>query len=208
MHQKNIKNITLGITGASGIPIAFTLLKQLLLRECVVHLIITTAGMVTIKEESDIALSASPKGIKDILTLKLDLLSLGESAMNNLHVYTNSDWYAPIASGSSVDDAMVVCPCSMASLAKIANGISDDLLARAADVILKERKNLILVPRETPFSAIQLENMLKLAKLGVAIIPPVPAFYTHPKILQDVIDFIVSRILDQLGVSNDLIKRW
>ena len=197
------KNITLGFTGASGVTIGFNLLQQLLLNNCCVHLVITTAGMITVKQEMNISLSAKPERIKEILVKQLIL-----SNIDNLFVYTNQDWYAPIASGSSVSDAMVVCPCSMATLAKIASGIGEDLLTRSADVILKERKNLILVPRETPLSAIHLENMLKLANLGVSIIPPTPAFYNHPKTLQDVVDFVVSRVLDQLGINNNLIKRW
>lgn len=195
--------ITLGITGASGIPIAFNLLKQLLDKNCIVHLVMTSAGIMTINEECDFKLSANPNSTKETLSNELKL-----SNVSNLYVYSNNDWYAPIASGSNVDDAMVVCPCSMASLGKIANGIGDDLLTRACDVILKERKNLVLVPRETPLSAIHLSNMHKLAQLGVAIIPPVPAFYTKPQTIQDIIDFIVSRILDQLHLENHLIKRW
>ena len=202
-----IKNITLGITGASGIPIAFALLKELMHRQLGaslrVNLIITQAGIITIKQETEIALSNNPNQTKEILINKLNL-----SNADNLFVYTNNDWYSPVASGSSVSDAMVICPCSMATLSKIASGIGDDLLCRAADVVLKERKNLVLVPRETPLNAIHLANMLKLAQLGVAIIPPVPAFYTHPKTVDDVINFIVSRILDQLGIINTLAPRW
>jgi flavin prenyltransferase len=198
-----MKNITLAITGATGIPIAFTLLQQLLKHKCNVHLVISAAGVVTVKQEVEISLSANPNKTKESLVDKLDLVN-----DKNLHVYTNNDWYAPIASGSSVSDAMVICPCSMATLGKVANGIGDDLICRASDVILKERKNLVLVPRETPLNAINLENMQRLATLGVSILPPMPAFYTHPKTVQDIIDFIVSRILDQLDIKNDLSKRW
>jgi 4-hydroxy-3-polyprenylbenzoate decarboxylase len=198
-----MKKITLGITGATGIPLAFTLLEQLLKSNCQVHMVITSAGVITAKQETGISLSANPNTTRDSL---IKLLNLTNS--ENLHVYTNNDWYAPIASGTNVSDAMVICPCSMASLGKIANGIGDDLLCRAADVILKERKNLILVPRETPLSAIHLANMQKLAALQVCILPPMPAFYTHPKTVQDIIDFIVGRILDQLGLANSLVKPW
>ncbi|HMT03270.1 MAG TPA: flavin prenyltransferase UbiX [Burkholderiales bacterium] len=197
------KNITLAVTGASGIPIAFALLQQLLKNNCVVHLVISNSGIITVKQETGVSLSSNPNTIKDILIKELQLENV-----NNLLVYSNNDWYAPIASGSSVGEAMVICPCSMATLGKIASGISEDLLVRAADVIIKERKNLLLVPRETPFSAIHLENMLKLSRLGVSIIPPVLEFYTHPKTLVDMVDFIVSRILDQLGIKNNLISRW
>ena len=197
------KTVTLGITGASGIPIAFNLLQQLLKAKCRVYLVITTAGMITVKQETGVSLSANPESCKATLAQYLDLENI-----DSLSVYTNNDWYSPMASGSSVSDAMVVCPCSMATLGKIAHGIGDDLLSRAADVVLKERKNLILVPRETPLSAVHLQNMQQLAVLGVSILPPVPAFYTHPQTIQDIIDFIVGRILDQIGVSNSLVERW
>ena len=182
-----MKNITLAITGATGVPIAFTLLQQLLINKCKVHLVISAAGVITAKQESGVSLSANPNKTKESLVSKLDLTNA-----KSLYVYTNNDWYAPLASGSSVSDAMVVCPCSMATLGKIAGGIGDDLICRAADVILKERKNLILVPRETPLNAINLDNMQRLAAIGVSILPPMPAFYTHPKTVQDIVDFIVS----------------
>ena len=197
------KQVTLGITGATGIPIAFALLKQLLLHECVVHLVISTAGIITAKQETDITLSGNPNKTKSVLCQELNLVN-----EKSLFVYTNNDWFAPIASGSSVSDVMIICPCSMASLGKIAGGIGDDLLIRAADVVMKERKNLILVPRETPLSSIHLENMLKLSKIGVSILPPVPAFYNHPKTIDDMIDFYVARILDQAGIKNNLTSRW
>ncbi|MCC2625281.1 MAG: aromatic acid decarboxylase [Burkholderiales bacterium] len=198
-----MKNITLGITGATGIPLAFTLLKQLLELNSQVHLVITSAGIITANQETGISLSANPNTTRNSLIKHLNLINC-----DNLYVYTNNDWYAPMASGTNVSDAMVICPCSMASLGKIASGIGDDLLCRAADVILKERKNLILVPRETPLSAIHLANMQKLAALQVCILPPMPAFYTHPKSVQDIVDFIVGRILDQLGLTNSLVKPW
>lgn len=198
-----MKKITLGITGATGIPIAFTLLKHLLSLKVQVYLVITSAGIITTKQETGISLSGNPDITANLLIKELNLTN-GE----NLFVYTNNDWYAPIASGTGTSDAMVICPCSMASLGKIANGIGDDLLCRAADVALKERKNLILVPRETPLSAMHLANMEKLARLQVCILPPMPGFYTHPKTIQDIIDFIVGRILDQLGLTHNLIGSW
>jgi 4-hydroxy-3-polyprenylbenzoate decarboxylase len=125
-----------------------------------------------------------------------------------ISVYSKDQWTAPPASGSSVADAMVVCPCSMGTLASIAVGSSDNLIHRAADVIIKERKNLILVPRETPFSSIHLENMLKLSRIGVVILPPNPGFYHGINSVSELIDFVVARILDQLGIDNDLSPRW
>ena len=195
--------VTLAITGASGMPYAMKLLSELLLGGCLVNLIVSKAGVLTLKQELDLTLSAN---IEQSRLKLIDTLKLVNS--DNLKLYAIADWFAPMASGSSVDDAMVVCPCSMATLGKIASGIGDDLISRSADVILKERKNLIIVPRETPFSTIHLENMLKLSRLGVAIVAPIPAFYNHPKTLDDVINFIVSRILDQLGINNSLTKRW
>lgn len=200
-----MQTVTLGISGASGMPIAFALLEQLLEHNCKVRLVITTAGIITIKQETGIALSANPKHTREILR---DKLKLKNGYLSNLEVYTNLDWYAPIASGSSVSDAMVICPCSMATLGKIAAGIGDDLLIRAADVTLKERKNLILVIRESPLSAIHLLNMHKLASLGVAIIPPMLEFYTNPKTIADLINFNVARVLDQIGIETNLAPRW
>lgn len=199
----NCLTVTLCITGATGIPIAFSLLQQLLKNGCIVHLVVSKAGMITAKQETGISLSATPSKTKDSLVVNLKLEN-----SENLYVYGNEDWYAPIASGSSVNDVTIVCPCSMATLGKIASGVSDDLLVRACDVAIKERKNLILLPREMPFSPIHLENMHKLALIGVSIMAPTPAFYTHPQTIQDVVDFFVSRILDQAGISNQLIKRW
>ena len=193
------KKITLAVTGASGMPLMICLLQQLLIANCTV----SQAGMITFHQEMNLALSANPEHVKDILTREFDLVNI-----DMLNVYSIKDWYAPMASGSSVSDTMIVCPCSMATLGKIAAGIGEDLIVRAADVVLKERKNLILVPRETPLSAIHLENMLKLSRLNVAIIPPVPAFYTHPQSVDDIVKFIVSRILDQAQIKNDLVGRW
>jgi 4-hydroxy-3-polyprenylbenzoate decarboxylase len=125
-----------------------------------------------------------------------------------LRVFGREEWTAPVASGSSAPCAMVVCPCTTGTLAGIAAGTSHNLIERAADVAIKEGRQLILVPRETPFSAIHLENMLKLARLGVVILPPNPGFYNNPAALNDVVDFVVARILDQLGIENELSPRW
>ena len=122
--------------------------------------------------------------------------------------YLNSNGYAPIASGSVLWDGMVVAPCSMNTLAAIAHGLADNLLLRAADCTLKESRRLVLMPRETPLSAIHLENMLRLARLGVRIIPPIPSFYTHPQTVAEVVDGSLARVLDHLGVSHDLAPRW
>ena len=125
-----------------------------------------------------------------------------------LAVFGREEWFAPVASGSNPPDAMVVCPCSMGTLAAIAQGLADNLIERAADVVLKEGRKLILVPRETPLSAIHLENMLRLARAGAVILPPSPGFYHHPQTVADLVDFVVARVLDQLAIPHALLQRW
>ena len=125
-----------------------------------------------------------------------------------LTVFAREDWLSPVASGSNPADAMAVCPCTMGTLGAIAHGLADNLIERAADVMLKERRPLVLVPRETPLSTIHLDNMLKLAHAGAVILPPAPGFYTHPKSVADIVDFVVARVLDQLRVPHDLVPRW
>jgi 4-hydroxy-3-polyprenylbenzoate decarboxylase len=125
-----------------------------------------------------------------------------------LVVFGRDEWFAPVASGSNPPDAMVVCPCSMGTLAAIAQGLADNLIERAADVVLKEGRKLVLVPRETPLSVIHLENMLRLARAGTIILPPSPGFYQHPQTVADLVDFVVARILDQLAIPHALLQRW
>lgn len=198
-----MRNITLAVTGASGMPIALKLLQELNKQNLRINLVFSNAGLLTFHQEMNIKLSTNPEKLKQNLVDNYQLFN-----PNDIYVYNNNDWFAPMASGSSVSDTMIICPCSMATLAKIANGIGDDLIARSADVVIKERKNLILVPRETPLSAIHLENMLKLSRIGTSIIPPVPAFYTHPQSIDDIINFIVARILDQCKLVNNISPRW
>jgi 4-hydroxy-3-polyprenylbenzoate decarboxylase len=123
-------------------------------------------------------------------------------------VFARDDWLAPVASGSNPADAMAVCPCTVGTLGAIAHGLADNLIERAADVMLKERRPLVLVPRETPLSAIHLENMLKLANAGAVILPPAPGFYMQPQSVADLVDFVVARVLDQLHVPHELVPRW
>ena len=125
-----------------------------------------------------------------------------------LAVFGREEWFAPVASGSNPPDAMIVCPCTMGTLAAIAQGLASNLIERAADVALKEGRKLVLVPRETPFSAIHLENMLRLARAGAVILPPNPGFYHHPQRIDDLVDFVVARILDQVAVPHSLMQRW
>lgn len=183
-------------------PYGLRLLECLLQAGIEVELIYSQAAQVVAKQELGFTWPSQPEEMRTWLCSEL-----GEFP-GELKVRGRSDWFAPIASGSNPSDAMVICPCSMTTLAKIAAGISDNLIARAADVALKERRSLIVVPRETPLSAIHLENMLKLARMGAVILPPSPGFYHQPQTLLDMVDFVVARILDQLGIPQQLVGRW
>jgi 4-hydroxy-3-polyprenylbenzoate decarboxylase len=196
------KVITLAMTGASGAEYALRLFECCLQQNIQVQFITSQPGQIVLGMETELKLGGSPQKMRRALADYFD------ADAKLIQVYSRDQWTAPPASGSSVADAMVVCPCSMGSLASIAVGSSDNLIHRAADVAIKERKTLILVPRETPFSAIHLENMLKLARLGVVILPPNPGFYHGVDRVSELVDFIVSRILDQLGIDNDLSPRW
>ena len=197
-----MKTITLAFTGASGLPYGLRLLETLLHSGQRVHLVYTQAAQIVAKQELDFVLPNRPQDAEQMFAERYGKFS------GKLKVFGIQDWYAPMASGSNPGDAMVVCPCTMGMLGKIAGGISDDLIARAADVMLKEKRTLILAPREMPFSAIHLENMLKLSHAGAVIMPPNPGFYHHPQSVQDIVDFVVARILDHLGVANALLARW
>jgi 4-hydroxy-3-polyprenylbenzoate decarboxylase len=197
-----MKTITVALTGASGLPYGIRLIELLLKSGQRVHLVYSQAAQIVAKQEMDFTLPNRPQEAEKILADRIGTFS-GE-----LKVFGIQDWYAPMASGSNPGDAMAICPCTMGTLGKVANGISDDLIARAADVMLKEKRVLILVPREMPFSAIHLENMLKLSHAGAVIMPPNPGFYHHPQSVQDMVDFVVARILDHLGVEQTLMKPW
>lgn len=197
-----MKTINLAFTGASGMPYGMRLLECLLHSGVRVQLVYSQAAQIVAKQEMDFTLPNRPQEAEKMLNERLGQFS-GE-----LKVYGIQDWYAPMASGTNPGDAMVICPCTMGTLGKVAGGISDDLIARAADVMLKEKRGLILVPREMPFSSIHLENMLKLSQAGALIMPPNPGFYHHPRSVQDLVDFVVARILDHLAVPQTLIKPW
>ena len=196
------KTITLALTGASGMGYAMRLLEVLLDGGHMVYLVYSQAAQFVAKQELDLAL---PSRTAETRTLLLERFGCRPE---QLHVFAREDWLAPIASGTGATDAMVVCPCTMGALSAIANGASDNLIERAADVMIKEGRKLVLVPRETPLSAIHLENMLKLARIGVVMLAANPGFYHQPATLQDIVDFIVAKILDQLGVEHDLMARW
>jgi len=195
-------NICLAITGASGVQYALRLLQCLVEAGETVYVLVSAPAQIVIDMETDLKLPARPRDMQKYLT------ALYSAAPDQIQVFGKEEWTAPVASGSGVPEAMVVCPCTTGTLAAIACGSSNNLIERAADVVLKERKTLILVPRESPFSEIHLENMLKLARVGAIILPPNPGFYYQPKALQDVIDFVVARILDHLGVEHQLLPRW
>jgi flavin prenyltransferase len=197
-HQQ----IALAITGASGAPYAKRLLEVLLQQGLTVHLMISTAGRIVLADELDWKLPARASDVHTKLVQEFNCHP------EQLLVYGEQQWSSPLASGSHRVPTMIVCPCTMGSLSAIACGQSDNLINRAADVMLKEDRKLIVVPREAPFSVIHLENMLKLAKLGVCILPPNPGFYFNPTSLDELVDFVVARILDQAKIEHDLMPRW
>jgi 4-hydroxy-3-polyprenylbenzoate decarboxylase len=196
------KVITLAMTGASGAEYTLRLMQCLLQKNIRIQFITSQPGQIVMGMETKLKLTGSSHKMQQLLTDHFN------ADPELIRVYSRDQWTAPPASGSSVADAMVVCPCSMGSLASIAIGSSDNLIHRAADVVIKERRTLVLVPRETPFSSIHLENMLKLARLGVVILPPNPGFYHGVSQVSELIDFVVARILDQLGIDNELSPRW
>lgn len=200
--MKSIKPIAIALTGASGMPYAITLLKELVKSQEKIYVMISQAANTVIAMETDLNLGADTKAIEKNLTNYLG------AKTGQIEVFSKNQWTAPVASGSNPPRAMVVCPCTMSTLSAIANGHADNLMHRAADVVIKEQKKLILVPRETPYSAIHLENMLKLSRLGVVIMDANPAFYQNPKSIDDLVNFVVARILDHLDVDHDLAPPW
>jgi len=196
------KNIVLALSGASGVQYGIRLLEQLLTHGHKVYLLVTRAAHVVISMETELSWPSNPNELSKQLCMRYGVDE------QQLRVCGESEWAAPIASGSSAVDAMVVCPCSMGSLSSIAVGASANLLERAADVILKERKKLVLVPRETPFSDIHLENMLRLSRMGTVILPANPGFYNKPQSVEEIVDFMVARILDHLDIVQKLQPRW
>lgn len=189
-----------GITGASGSIYGIRLVQELLRAGITVHLVVTEAGWRVLKEELDWDTARRQETLRS---------RFGEALESGRLVYhPNADIGASIASGSYRMEGMAVMPCSMGTLASIAHGISDDLMTRAADVMIKEGRKLLLVPRETPLHAIHLENMLTLARLGVRLIPAMPAFYYKPRTMDDMIDFLVGKVLDAMDIEHALYTRW
>ena len=198
MSRPSQADIVLGMTGASGAPIAVALLRTLCDAGRTIHLTISESGAQVLHEELDI----------DVSLERFDPSVFGALDTGRIVYHHHSDFRAAIASGSFLTGGMVVAPCSMSTLGSIANGITANLVTRAADVHLKERRKLILVPRETPLSLIHLENMLSVTRAGAVVLPAMPGWYHRPRTLDDLIQFVVARICDQLGVENDLVRRW
>jgi len=193
-------SITLAMTGASGAAYGLRLLECLVDAGEKVDVLVSLPGQIVIGMETDWDFPARPAEQTRFLRERFNT--------ENITVYGKDQWTAPVASGSGVARAMVVCPCTTGTLSAIATGASNNLMERAADVVLKERQKLILVIRETPLSDIHLENMLKLSRMGAVILPANPGFYHKPRGLDDLVDFVVARILDQLDVDHNLLPRW
>ena len=198
----SIDTIALAVTGASGIQYAMRLLEYFLSHDRRVYLMFSKAAQIVASVETEWNLPAR--------TVKMHAYLCDKYQVDGarLQVFGESQWTAPVASGSGVPDAMVICPCTTGTLSAIANGACDNLIERATDVVIKERKPLIVMPREMPLSVIHLENMLKLARIGVTVMPPNPGFYHRPRHLEDLIDFVVARVLDQLNIEHTLMPRW
>jgi 4-hydroxy-3-polyprenylbenzoate decarboxylase len=194
-----MKSFIVTITGASGSVYGLRLVEALLKSGSTIHLTISHDAFIVLKVEEGIHLAGKKEAGKKIQKY---------FASKNVHFYSDDNLLAPISSGSFVTDGMFVVPCSMKTLSGIANGYASNLIERAADVTVKEGRKLILSPREMPFSAVHLENMLKLSRLGVTIAPPIPAFYNKPKNVNDMVNFVVGKILDLAGVTHKLFKRW
>jgi 4-hydroxy-3-polyprenylbenzoate decarboxylase len=196
------RRVTLAVTGASGSQYALRLLECLVKADVEVYFLISQAAHLVMATETDVRLPPKPQALEVFLTERYG------AREGQIRVFGKQDWMAPVASGSGAPSAMVVCPCSTGSLSAIATGASNNLIERAADVALKERRKLILVPREAPYSTVHLENMLKLSQMGAVILPASPGFYHKPESVDDLVDFVVARILNQLGIEQDLLARW
>lgn len=194
--------VTVALTGASGVQYGLRLIEALVAADHQVWVMVSKAAHLVIATETDIELPARPDRLAQALTQR------SGAAEGQIRCFGREDWMAPVASGSGAPSAMVICPCSTGTLSAVACGASNNLIERAADVALKERRHLILVPREAPFSAIHLEHMLALTRMGAVILPAAPGFYHRPTCVNDLIDFIVARILNQLGIEHDLMPRW
>lgn len=195
------------ITGGSGAPYALRILEGLLRAGREVHAVVSPAGVRILSLETDLRPGRSTRGIEAALRAHIATV-LNDDVGGTLRVFDHDNVAAPMASGSFSCAGMVIVPCSTGTLGRIAAGVSGNLVERAADVMLKERRPLILVPRETPLSDIHLENMLRLRRAGADILPAMPGFYHRPQTVDDLVNMIAGRVLDRLGVKNDLLRRW
>jgi len=196
------RQVALAITGASGAVYGLRLVQELLRSGARVSMLVSSAGFAVLRQECGLGWGCGAVSLPEELRRHFGCDAAA------LSYYAGDDFFAPIASGSSAPDAMIVAPCSMGTLSRISSGNSGSLLERVADVMLKEARPLVLVPRETPLNAIHLEHMLRLARLGVRIVPAMPAFYQKPETLDDLVDFVVGKVLDSIGVEHALFKRW
>lgn len=194
--------IALAITGASGAQYGLRLLQQLIAAQCKVYLMVSKPAQVVFGLELDLDIPSRPADMQRWFSERYD------AAEGQLQVFSSEQWTAPIASGSNAADAMVVCPCTAATSAAVAQGLSRSLIERAADVMLKERRPLIMVLRETPLSSIHLENLLRLSNAGATIMPAAPGFYNKPTSVDELVDFMVARIMDHLKIPQSLLPRW
>jgi len=196
------RSVTLAMTGASGAQYGLRLLDCLVQANCQVQFLISDAARVVVETETELDLPSDATNLEEFLTLNFD------ADPEQIVVNTSRDWFSSVASGSASPTSMVICPASGGTLSAIACGASNNLIERAADVAIKEKRQLIVVPRETPLSEIHLDNMLKLARLGVTVMPAMPGFYQNPQTIDDLVDFVVARILDHLGIEQTLLPRW
>jgi 4-hydroxy-3-polyprenylbenzoate decarboxylase len=194
--------INLALTGASGAPYGLRLLQCLIAAGCRVHFMISKAAQVVVATETDLKLPGTPDAMQRYL------IDRYQAAPDQILVFGREDWFAPPASGSGSRAPLVICPCSTGTLSALATGASNNLIERAGDVALKERRPLILVPREAPYSEVHLENMLRLTRMGAVLMPASPGFYHRPESVDELIDFIVARILDHLSIAQQMLPRW
>ena len=196
------KTVTLAMTGASGAQYGLRLLECLVQAGVQVYFLVSGAAQIVIEAETDISLPRDEDELEDCLAERFD------AEPGQLRVFGKRDWFSPVASGSASPTSTVICPASGGAISAIACGASNNLIERAADVAIKEKRQLILVPREMPYSEIHLDNMRTLARLGATIMPASPGFYQRPQTVEEMVDFVVARILDHLGVEQHLLSRW
>ncbi|GAA0812211.1 flavin prenyltransferase UbiX [Colwellia asteriadis] len=194
--------ITLAITGASGAGYALRLLECLVAANYRLYVLCSSAGRIVLDTEVGVKIPSSPEKASAFLTEKY------QAKVGQITVFGKEQWFSPVASGSAAPKKMVVCPCSTGTVAAISHGMSDNLIERAADVVIKERGQLILVVRETPFSTLHLQNMLSLSQQNVTIMPASPGFYHKAESINDLTDFMVGRILDHLEIPQTIMPRW